>query len=273
VRPRHLAPGARPPLSVLRAFGAEAGIHPLPGGQGTSWRAGGLVLKPGGGRVYEWVAEALAEVDFSDVRVARPVAAGDGAWSVGGWTAARWVEGREPDPSAPFTWLEVVEAGRAFHRAVAHLARAGCLAARHDPWALADRAAWGERPIRFRPELADVARRLQAGLGPLGSPQIVHGDLTGNVLFAPELPPAVIDVSPYWRPAAYAEGIVVADALCWHEARPSLLRSAGVPVEAVARGLLFRLATTSLRSALADAQVDVPDEARRYRRAAQAIGL
>jgi uncharacterized protein (TIGR02569 family) len=53
--------------------------------------------------------------------------------------------------------------------------------------------------------------------------QLVHGDLTGNVLFADGLPPAVIDFSPFWRPTGYASAIVVADALVWEGADASLL--------------------------------------------------
>lgn len=53
--------------------------------------------------------------------------------------------------------------------------------------------------------------------------QLVHGDLTGNVLFAEGLLPAVIDFSPYWRPIGYAAGIVVADALVWEGADETLL--------------------------------------------------
>ena len=34
----------------------------------------------------------------------------------------------------------------------------------------------------------------------------MHGDLTGNVLFHPTLPPAIIDFAPYWRPTEYAIG-------------------------------------------------------------------
>jgi hypothetical protein len=73
----------------------------------------------------------------------------------------------------------------------------------------------------------------------------VHCDLTGNVLFANGLAPAIIDISPYWRPPAYAEGVVVADALCWHDAQASLADDLGVPRSAVARALLFRLLTTT----------------------------
>jgi hypothetical protein len=53
--------------------------------------------------------------------------------------------------------------------------------------------------------------------------QLIHGDITENVLFAPDLPPAIIDLSPFWRPAAYAQAIIVADALDWCGADQSTL--------------------------------------------------
>ena len=101
----------------------------------------------------------------------------------------------------------------------------------------------------------------------------MHGDLTGNVLLSPTVSFAVIDVSPYWRPPEYAEGVVIADALCWHGAQASLLDQTGVPVAAVARALLFRMATTSQAVSVGGAPVDVEDEACRYDRAAGAIGV
>lgn len=261
-----------PPAAVLRAFGVDA-ARPLTGGQGTSWAAGDLVLKPEGGPVYEWWAEALVDVVPDGVRLATPLATRDGAWVCEGWSATQRIEGAEPDRSQVSTWVEIIEAGRAFHRAVAHLARPDCLDARTDWWALADRAAWGERAISFRPEFADPARRLQAALEPLGCPQIVHGDLTGNVMFAYGLAPAVIDISPYWRPPEYAEGVVVADALCWHGAPARLLDLVGVSVAAVARALLFRMATANERLASGAGGVEVQDEVRRYGLAVAAIDL
>lgn len=144
---------------------------------------------------------------------------------------------------------------------------------RDDRWGVADRAAWGECANRFRPEFADLNRRLRSALDPLGSSQIVHADLTCSILFSSTLPPAVIDISPLWRPPAYAEGIVVADALCWHDAQASLLDQAGVSVAAVARALLFRMATTDLAVSFGIASVDANDEARRYEHAAAAIVL
>jgi uncharacterized protein (TIGR02569 family) len=263
----------QPPLTVLRAFGVHAAPRLLTGGQGTSWIAGNVVLKPDSGPVEEWLAEALIDVVADGIRLAEPVATGEGEWICAGWSATRWVEGGEPDLTVASTWIEILEAGRAFHQAIAHLAGPRCLDARQDWWALADRAAWGERTIRFHPELADVSRRLQDSVAPLGPSQIVHADLTGNVLFGPCLAPAIIDISPYWRPPEYAEGVVVADALCWHEAHSSLLELAGLSVAAVARALLFRMATTNEQVTSRARGVDLPGEARRYRLAAEAIGL
>jgi uncharacterized protein (TIGR02569 family) len=263
----------QPPTSVLRAFGAEEPPRPLVGGQGTSWISGDLVLKPGGDPVHDWLAEALHDVSPVGFRFATPIRTLHGTWSWEGWSATQWVEGSQPDRTSLSAWLRIVEAGRAFHQAVAHLPRPGCLNARDDWWAVADRVAWGEHTIEFRPELANVGGRLQAAMEPLGPPQIVHGDLTGNVLLSPTLPAAVIDISPYWRPREYAEGVVIADALCWHGADASLLDHAGVSVPAVARALLFRMATTSQAASVGGARVDVEDEACRYDRAAAAIGV
>ena len=89
-------------------------------------------------------------------RVAKPVCTRDGAWVCHGWSATRWVDGSEPDYSAISTWREILAAGRAFHRAVAHLGRPDFLGGREHWWARADRAVWGERDIRFRPEFAAV---------------------------------------------------------------------------------------------------------------------
>ncbi|MFI5042698.1 MAG: TIGR02569 family protein, partial [Acidimicrobiales bacterium] len=69
---------------------------------------------------------------------------------------------------------------------------------------------------------------------------------TGNVLFADPLPPALIDLSIYYRPAAYASAIVVADALAWEEATAAdlegVISTSGFG-QLMARALLFRIVT------------------------------
>jgi hypothetical protein len=75
--------------------------------------------------------------------------------------------------------------------------------------------------------------------------QVVHADLGGNVLFHPALAPGVIDISPFWRPAAYADAIVVADAVAWHGAGDDLVEHLLTQQgdQLLLRAVLFRVAT------------------------------
>jgi uncharacterized protein (TIGR02569 family) len=269
-----VAAPAAPPPEVLLAFGAtETQLHRLTGGRGGAWLAGDVVLKRASGPVHDWVSSILAEVEPRGFRLAPALRAPNGGWSVDGWAAWRRVEGAVPPRPTASTWVEMVTTARAFHEALEHLDRPACLAARVDPWAVADRIAWRERRLAWPEGLAPTVARLEGALAPLGPPQVVHGDLTTNVLFADDLPPAVIDISPYWRPTAYAEGVVVADALCWHGASVEVVARTGVPVPAVARALLFRLATAVERAATAAGPLDLAAEATAAAHAADALGL
>jgi hypothetical protein len=77
--------------------------------------------------------------------------------------------------------------------------------------------------------------------------QIVHGDLTENVLFAEGQPPAIIDFTPYWRPVGYAAA-VVADAVCWRDADPDPLLAYVSSMEQfpqlLVHALIFRMVAT-----------------------------
>ena len=60
-----------PPTKVLRSFGVESALPPA-GGQGTSWRAGDLVLKPASGPVHEWLTNQLSSLPSEGVRISAP---------------------------------------------------------------------------------------------------------------------------------------------------------------------------------------------------------
>lgn len=247
---------------MLRAFGlcdaatGTAAPRPLPGGSGTCWRVGAVVLKPAGATYQAWLGEELSGVSQQGFRLPEVLRTGAGAWTAQGWGASRMLPGRPVLPGdVDVDWARVIEAGRALHRATAALPRPDLLDARDDWWATADRAAWQEVEVDPPPPwrmvvhtLTGLASAPRAGerSSPAGADltQVVHGDLTGNVLLTDDGPPGIIDVSPYWRPASYAEGIVVADALCHHGALATTLHDLTVPVQAVARGLLFRVLTT-----------------------------
>ncbi|WP_405709741.1 hypothetical protein [Streptomyces sp. NBC_00046] len=102
--------------------------------------------------------------------------------------------------------------------------------------------------------------------------QLIHGDLTGNVLFASGQAPAVIDFSPYWRPVAYADAIVVVDGLLYHQAGPRLVDSALPDAEGaqmLLRALIFRLAASGVLVGRSGALAE--DELIRFARVSQFV--
>lgn len=227
---------APPPESVLTAW-AVRDPRPLEGGQGRSFRAGDVVLKPSeAGAAADWLAGVLDGVAADGVRIARPVRSRTGRWVVDGWSAWHWLEGEHHTDR----WDEVLEVSARFHRAVAGVPWSPAVIASHR-WAVADRVAWGETAA----DLPGLVEPLLERRRPVDLPcQLVHGDLGGNVLFSDGLPPAVIDVSPYWRPVGYPDAIVVADAVAWADAGDDLvdglLRRQGEQL--LLRAVLFRVA-------------------------------
>jgi uncharacterized protein (TIGR02569 family) len=117
---------------------------------------------------------------------------------------------------------------------------------RTDPWATTDRVAWNEIPAVGFPGVPHL-HQLTSALRPVTAPsQLIHGDLTGNVLFDDRLPPAIIDFSAYWRPVPYAAAVVIADALVWEGADRQILHSVGHFDDFgqhLIRALIFRLVT------------------------------
>jgi uncharacterized protein (TIGR02569 family) len=261
------------PAHVLAAFGVDGdGLAALEGGQGSSVRAGAVVLKPYADEPEtSWLAGLVARTRADGFRLPAPVATLDGRWTVDGWSAVQHVEGAaEPEGR----WPEVVAAGRAFHAAVAAEPEPAHLAARTHRWAVADRVAWGEALVQVGPASRPLLDRLERLRRPVGLPsRLVHGDLSGNVLLADGLPPAVIDVSPYWRPAAYADAVVVVDALLWWQEPEPLVDELAPPAlgrddwhQLLVRAAVFRLVALDEAHRLDDP--DVPPQMALYDRVA-----
>ena len=238
-----------PPPHVLAAFEASGDHVLLAGGQGTAWRCGDLVLKPLEWSMtleeLEWQGKLFDAVREDGFRVSRLRRSSDGSVLVDGWCAWAFVEGEHRERS----WPEVIAVGERFHAAIASVPRPSLLDRRTDHWAIGDRVAWGELPAADFEHVKHVATLVRALRPVAAQAQLVHGDLTGNVLFAAGFPPAVIDFSPYWRPPGFASAIVVGDALVLEGADDSLLSAvAHVPdfPQLLLRALIYRAVVDAL---------------------------
>ncbi|MCW2814762.1 MAG: aminoglycoside phosphotransferase [Nocardioides sp.] len=246
-----------PPPEVLDLFAVPDAPEPLPGGQGTSFRAGDLVLAPGRDpQVAAWLNPLLARLAVQldeeprrrrrDLRVALPVPARDGSWVVDGWGATRHEPGATPCEDLEVT----LAAGRVLHArfAASIRSRPPGLAGRTDRWAHAERLVFGPAHALLAAAAgtpaAAVVRTAERLLDDrdLGPDQLVHADLAGNVLLDAHGAPVVIDVAPAWRPLRWAEAVCVLDSVVWHDAdRDALLPwTTGARQQAMLRAIAWR---------------------------------
>lgn len=234
----------RPPAHVLRAFGAAGPGMELAGGRGTAWRFGEIVLKPLDVHPDElsWLARFASSRVIRNFRMSVPLPSRSGELVVDGWTALPLLVGEHRSGK----WNEIADVARAVTEQFNGVDRPTFLDERTHAWARADRLAWGEvdqAEIDGAPFVADLLSTRRVVAGQSG---IIHGDLTGNVLFDDADAPAVIDFTPYWRPVEYAIAIVAVDAVCFEGAPLSLLEtieSSDEFPQYLVRALVFRIAT------------------------------
>lgn len=210
-----------PPNRVLEAFGVRGNPVLLSGGQGTAFRVGDVVLKHTRYEVEEiWVIEVLGGIMEEGFRVPRFLSSDIGEVVVEGWMAYEFLPGQ----MVKGRWAEKRVVLDRFHKALIGVPEPPFFAHRDDPWALADFMAWEERPIICHERLKPEVEKLVEYLEPIEvRNQIIQGD-PDNILFAEEVPPAIIDFCPYWRPREFALAVLVVDGLVWGGAKRSILQ-------------------------------------------------
>jgi hypothetical protein len=176
-----------------------------------------VTLKPLDGLPDElhWLDEVAREHSVGGaLRLSLPIRSTSGKLIVDGWTAFPYLAGEHQ----PGRWLELAKIAREFAPLFAEAKRPDFVDMRNHAWARADRFAWGVDdggPPVAAPHVADLVSARRQVLDP---PGIIHGDLTGNVLFDSSHPPAVIDLTVYWRPAEYSVAVIAVDAVCFEGA-------------------------------------------------------
>ena len=213
-----------PTTEVLEAFNIHSNVKPkkLEGGQGTTYLANDVVLKPDS-NVLEaaWVAEIFSTIEQVGFRVSSPIATVSGDWTFDGWTAWEYLEGQTLKGEK---YQERLAASQAFHKALANIPRPSFLDKRNDAWSQADRIVWENASWQPHPRIQALYEKLLGYQTSLDlSEQVIHGDIAGNMLYQANEPIVIIDFSPYWRPAAYAEALLYVDSIMWEKAPWSMV--------------------------------------------------
>jgi uncharacterized protein (TIGR02569 family) len=230
---------------VVQAFGAVGEPQRLVGGEGNSYLVGDLVFKPTLSETETiWRSELLSTISQNGFRVAEPRKTREGRWTYGGWEAAAFLEGKEEKGR----WKEKIAVSRIFHSALKDVEKPRFIEKASHPWAVADRMVWGEQKLEYGQRLSVVMGQLMEMVKPISLPhQLIHGDMTGNILFQDNLVPAIIDLSPYWRPAEFATAVIIVDSIVWEGADESLLSEMDNTVvsnQLLVRSALWRIKTT-----------------------------
>ena len=214
-----------PTSDVLRAFQAVEEAARVSGGQGQAFRSGNLILKPAvDDERTNWIAEFYLNTSCAGFRLPRPIRSESGHFVHEGWQAWEFIPGEHGKGG----WERAVDLCLRFHVAISGVPRPSWFdqLKLDDPWTIADRVTWGELEFEHHPRIAPAVAQLRDCLREIDAEsQLIHGDFGGNILYCNDLLPAVIDFSPYWRPAGFAVGIVIADAIVWGDVDMSLIEA------------------------------------------------
>lgn len=234
-----------PSNEVLIAFNIKSKPKLLKGGDRHTYKADNTVLKT----IYNedesnGIAELFSRLESKHFYTEKPIKSIFGKWVHKGWGAFTFVDGKE----SKSRWKEKIEISKKLHQAISKIKKPAYIDKVNHPWAIADRMVWGDTKLVYNQRLKNTLYPLQEKLKPINlKGQLIHGDISGNILFNEPLPPTIIDMSPNWRPANYATAIIIVDAIVWEKAPDSLLKEMNNNFESnqlLLRAVMWRIKAT-----------------------------
>jgi hypothetical protein len=199
---------------IVRQFGLHAEPDQLPGGSQPTFRVGHAVLKRvketslennHSPQLIQWIADFAPRLGSRGFRLPQPIPTVEGRWMTdSGWTAWTFLEGRHATAADVPACIDGIVA---LHRALAEIPKHPLMDDNRTAWGKAHAWCWGIQPAVAQPQLQPFVQQLYALRRPIStSPaQLIHGDLNPwNILIAPGLPPAFLDLSPFWAPPEFA---------------------------------------------------------------------
>lgn len=198
------------PQQIFQEFNLDGELEFLTGGEGRVFRVGNVIVKHINNDSIEytkWTADFFNSIKENGFRVAKPISTKSGEWiTLDGWSAWQVVEGNHEFETHV---EESIKAIIAFHSAIKDYPKPSFLN-NDNPYMRADYYAWNEKPTVIKPEVKEDVDLLYDLRKPIEGyqEQLIHGDLNpSNILVSDTLPPAIIDIAPYWRAPEFALAI------------------------------------------------------------------
>jgi Ser/Thr protein kinase RdoA (MazF antagonist) len=141
-------------------------------------------------QLMQWIADFTPRLDSYGFRLPQPIATVDGRWMTdAGWTAWTFLEGRHATAADVPACIDGIVA---LHRALRGIPKHPLMDDNRTAWGKAHAWCFGAQPAVAQLQLQPLV-------------QLIHGDLNPeNILIAPGLPPAFLDLSPFWAPPEFA---------------------------------------------------------------------
>ncbi|WP_261300489.1 hypothetical protein [Paenibacillus andongensis] len=236
---------------ILYSFNLSGDIVPLSGGQNTSVRVSNAVLKPVDDIHHsEWLLSIIYNIIPQGYRVSKPIRSKYGTFVNRGWACTQYEVGKDVKGRIE----EKLLVSKLFHRDLSSIDFRN-FPHTDNPWSKGHRIAWqiDELPGELPRETQEIINKLlsRVRLKEQYKVQIVHSDLSGNILFDHVLSPLVIDFSPTIAPVEYAEAILACDCIAWQGSNISeidLLPDNELYKEMIIRAIIFRLSVSAIFS-------------------------
>jgi hypothetical protein len=239
------------PKNILKSFNLEGEPIPVEGGQNTSVKVHNAILKPVEEKeYYEWSLKLIDNITPISYRISKPYKNKSGSYVSSNWICNRYESGNEVDGSIE----KKLKVSRLFHQDLSKF-EINDFPEPNNPWAKGHRISWQVEPLpsEFTMISKEIINELllMIRLKRHYNVQIIHGDLSGNILFDDRYDPLIIDFSPTIAPVEYAEAILVCDCIAWQGSNISelnLLPNNELYREMMIRAVIFRLSVKAILS-------------------------
>eukprot|EP01091_Cochliopodium_minus_P010956 TRINITY_DN3022_c0_g1_i2.p1 TRINITY_DN3022_c0_g1~~TRINITY_DN3022_c0_g1_i2.p1 ORF type:complete len:294 (+),score=56.91 TRINITY_DN3022_c0_g1_i2:231-1112(+) len=196
----------------------------LQGGRGTVYKSGDKIIKPVDNELENKEISLLMSTKVkstNELRFSNPIRSTNDNWIEDGYVCWSYLDGKE----CVGRYDEKIKICTLYSEAFKDIEQPEfCKNMPRNAWNIADEMVWDEniKNLKFEPKFSEIVHQIIDKFLPINfQNQIIHGDIGGNILFS-EIgnPPAVIDLTFYWRPYYFTHAFLVVDSISWCDADP-----------------------------------------------------